>query len=340
MDIKENSFYRRIDITEALGIYPQWKDFAGNNDEYVTMKGGMGASAYVLSGSSPSTPPFGGGELSNGFLRCLVTSADLSNAAKIPKLELYKIKSGIPLHEGSMEMATGNPARTKPSAGEDLYIAGAYMDGENIWKEENFDGTDKSLGEIIPIRSIGTSTVTLEDAYMDVGDAVKEIFIGGGNFPAGGNKTTNLTRYFADPSNAQRIPVKPESMKNWKRRWIPRYDKRTKKQKWQIYMPFWKWKDIKGHLNFAKTQQVSTTIETTVEASKNNTIFNEVSMTPNQNNPFTFNTTTKPLIYSTIELTSAKKSTGGQSLRVYHNWSHISDPPRPKTYRRTFFIWC
>ena len=323
MDIKDNKFYRKKDITQALGIYPQFKDFAKNKDEYVTLKGGIGASSYVLSGSTPPQPNFGEGTLTDGFFRILASSANLSNAAEIPKVEIYKIKKGIPIEEGSMTMATGTDGTY--TAGEDLYVAGVYMDGESVWLEENFDGADKSLGAVIPIRSIGTSTVTFEDSYMDIGDAVSEIFIGGGNFPWGGNKTENLRNYFSDPGNKERIPVKPESSKRFRGKWVPRVDRRSKKQQWEIYAPVWKFKDIKGQLSFAKTQPVSTTIETTVEASKNNTLFDTIKMTPNQNNPFQFNTTDKPMIYSTVELTTAKKETGGQALRVYHNWSHVSD---------------
>ena len=47
MDIKENSFYRRIDISKALAIYPQFKDFASSTDELVTLRAGMGATAFV-----------------------------------------------------------------------------------------------------------------------------------------------------------------------------------------------------------------------------------------------------------------------------------------------------
>jgi len=328
MDIKENRFYRKINITEALGIYPQFKDFAGNNDEYVTLKGGMGATSYILSGSTPPVPIFGEGELSNGYLRCLASSANLSNAATIPNVEVYKVKKGIPITEGGMLMATDpiSLATRDTTPGEDLYVAGAYLDGETVWHEESFDGSDKSIGKVIPIRSIGTSNVTFEDAYLDRANATSEIFIGGGKFPGGGgNKNKNLKDFFSDPNNKNNIPVKPVNPKKFRGRWTVKNDRRSKKQQWEIYAPFWKFKDIKGYLNFAKTEPVSTTIETTVAASKNNTIFDEIKMTPNQNNPFTFNTTTQPLIYSTVELTSAKKATEGQALRIYHNWSHVSN---------------
>jgi len=323
MKLKDNRFYRRMNIDKAIGIYPQFKDFSGVKDEYVTLKGGIGATSYILSGSTPSTPVFGRGELSNGYLRCLASSATLSNAGTIPNLEIYKVKDNIPITEGSMPFTTGTDGTY--TAGEDLYVAGVYMDGDSIWLEENFDGSDKSLGEVIPIRTVGTSTVTFEDAYMDIGDAKKSIFVGGGKFPVGGNKTDNLRDYFSDPGNTDRIPIKPKNPKRFRGQWTVRMDRRNKKQQWQIYAPFWKYKDIRGFLKFSKVQPVSTTIETTVEASANNTLFDILKMTPNQSNPFTFDSQTKPLIYSTIELTSAKKSSGGQALRIYHNWSHVSD---------------
>ncbi|MDP6771591.1 MAG: hypothetical protein QF704_12895, partial [Anaerolineales bacterium] len=79
------------------------------------------------------------------------------------------------------------------------------------------------------------------------------------------------------------------------------------------------------NLRFGKSEAVATTIETTVEANKNNTLFDFIKMSPNQTNPYTFDTTNKPLIYTTVELTTGKKETGGQAMRIYHNWSHVSN---------------
>ena len=320
MDIKENSFYRRIDISKALGIYPQFKDFAGNSDELVTLKGGMGATTFVLSGSTPPALTFGQGELVGGGLRVLASGANLTNAAKIPKLELYKIRKGIPIVEGSQSMATGTDGTY--TAGENLYVAGVYIDGESTWHEENFDGSDKSIGAVIPIRTIGTSTVTFEDAYLDIDDA-KDPYLGGDSFPWGGNTKSNIQKYFSDKNG--KVPVKPDNKKRFRGKWVPRIDTRNKKQKWEITKPQWKFDNIKGDLRFAKSETVATTIETTVEASKNNTMFDFIKMSPNQTNPYTFNTTTNPMIYTTVELTTGKKETGGQAMRIYHNWTHVSN---------------
>ena len=319
MDIKENSFYRRLDISKALAIYPQFKDFASSTDELVTLKAGMGATTFVLSGSTPPALIFGQGELVGGGLRVLASGADLTNAAKIPKLELYKIRKGIPIVEGSQSMAAGTDGTY--TAGENLYIAGAYVDGDSTWMEENFDGSDKSLGAPIPIRSIGTSTVTFEDAYLDIEDA-KDPYLGGDSFPWGGNTKSNIQKYFSAKDG--KVMVKPANKKRFRGKWVPRIDTRNKKQKWQVMKPNWKFDNIKGNLRFAKSEAVATTIETTVEANKNNTLFDFIKMSPNQTNPYTFDTTSKPLIYTTVELTTGKKETGGQALRVYHNWSHVS----------------
>ncbi|MDP6585715.1 MAG: hypothetical protein QF535_13755, partial [Anaerolineales bacterium] len=295
------------------------KDFASSTDELVTLRAGMGATAFVLSGSTPPALTFGQGELVDGGLRVLASGADLTNAAKIPKLELYKIRKGIPIVEGSQSMATGTDGTY--TAGENLYIAGAYVDGDSTWLEENFDGSDKSLGAVVPIRSIGTSTVTFEDAYLDIDDA-KDPYLGGDSFPWGGNTKSNIQNYFSAKDG--KVMVKPANKKRFRGKWVPRIDTRNKRQKWSVIKPQWKFDNIKGNLRFGKSEAVATTIETTVEANKNNTLFDFIKMSPNQTNPYTFDTTNKPLIYTTVELTTGKKETGGQAMRIYHNWSHVT----------------
>ena len=74
--IEKNSFYRRNRITNAVGLYPQFKDLpSGKFDETITLKGGLGTTLYVMSGSLPPSLTYGEGKLTGGTMRFFTISS-------------------------------------------------------------------------------------------------------------------------------------------------------------------------------------------------------------------------------------------------------------------------
>ena len=108
--------------------------------------------------------------------------------------------------------------------------------------------------------------------------------------------------------------------------WTATVDNRNEKQKWQIYAPFWKWKDIVGVVEFGSTTPATDDMDAAKEANENNTIFNHIAVQSAFGNVFTASPST-PLLDSVVELSTSKKASGGQSLRMYHMWQSIQQDP-------------
>ena len=86
--VEKNSFYRRKAITNAINLYPQFKDMpSGKSDDSVELKTGLGGTLFVLSGSLPPSLTYGDGELVGGHMRTLASSVAMGQDSSLPKLE-------------------------------------------------------------------------------------------------------------------------------------------------------------------------------------------------------------------------------------------------------------
>ena len=81
-----------------------------------------------------------------------------------------------------------------PDGGDTARDMGRYFDGGEVWMADYFDGTDKNL----VVSTLGTAGEVngLEDVYLAKGDWLPT-FMGGGNFPWGGDKNKNIEKFFS-----------------------------------------------------------------------------------------------------------------------------------------------
>ena len=94
--------------------------------------------------------------------------------------------------------------------------------------------------------------------------------------------------------------------------WTSTNDRRTGRNTWAVYKPYWKWKEIKGHLNYKTRTPATDDIDSAKQATENNTIFSHISVQGNYGNVWTAGEDA-PLLESVAELSTEKKVSGGQS---------------------------
>jgi len=310
--IKKNHFYRESRVDNAVGVKAQYKDLPLKEDTLLTLKGGVDPTLYIVSGTVPSAPKYGQYEIDGGELRLYVSGVTMDTQPTIPSLSLYKMEDGIQISQGGLSLAHLSGNTDNAVVGDKLNVYVSTMDADNIFFEETFDGTDKSLGEVKLFENQTNSTVTLSDAYVSASDGASKLYAGGGGYPFGGNETQNLKDYF---SSSDKVPVAPVKSDKKTGLWSATVDNRP--NKWQVYQPYWKWKDIAKILQFGTTAPSTNNPDTEPEPATNTTALSDFYVTPNINNPFSQDANNS-LIMSSVTLSTEKSKNGPQSLRFYH----------------------
>jgi hypothetical protein len=316
--VAKNTFYKKINIDKAIAIKPNFSDLPlGGANTLINLSGGENETYFVLSGAKASTPAYGESTLIGGFLQVYCSGVTMTTSPTVPKLSLYKFKPDISIAEGTLQpsyrSAYGSPV-TGSSIGSNVAVYRSSVASDNYYANENFDGADKTIGDVKIIRSLGNATAELDDAYLDFFTA-KDESKNLGNI-VGQKKEKSLQRYF---QSAGKVPIKPE--KDITGVWRPKIDKRDSHAKAVWSKPYWKWRDIKDKIQFDMKPAAASTPETEPLASAGNTIFDEIHATGDINNPFT-SSEESPLMMTTAELSTAKKFSGGQAMRMYHLWDY------------------
>mgnify|MGYP003648493761 CR=1 FL=1 len=310
VEIERNMFYKRQEIagSGAVKLNAMYKDLAEPETDILTLGGGPKMNRFVLSGQSAPTPKYGDSTLKFGRFVTYVSGSDLSETAKLPAVDLYVAKKGTEILEGGMNLMTG---------GENLMVIASWVDSDIPWLEENFDGSDKSLGEV-NISASGPVGTTVSD----------KTFAGGGSFLNFGEDLDGpdlMKKYFAENPGEDKIPVRPLNKSKINGFWIPRHDHRSGLKKATVFRPIWKMRDLKGVLNFERSTNTATDIEGAQTANPGNTIFNSFTKTADIQTAYTSGPdTTSPWCMSTMELSNEMVDSGGQSLKMYHLWAYNS----------------
>tara|TARA_R110002020_G_scaffold211577_2_gene417806 strand:- start:4470 stop:9182 length:4713 start_codon:yes stop_codon:yes gene_type:complete len=315
--VEKNTFYKSTTITRGIAVKPNFSDLAwGGTDTLITLKGGADPTYYAVSGNVAATPKYGESELIGGYMQLYTSGVTMPNIPSIPQLELYKTKQGTTLEEGTMRLSyTSGTVAVANETGQDISVYRSGITGDNVYMQEHFDGGDQTLGNVKIIQSLGNGTAELSQAYLDKQDALDNAISLGGL--GGGRKEKALESFFM--FSLQRCHIEPEG--DYTGVWRSQTDKRKGNAKALWRRPYWKWDDIKKKVKFAQKTPVASDIEASVQASKGNTIFDEVHASASLNNPFTSDQN-NPLMMTTCELSTAKKYSGGQSFRMYHLWDY------------------
>ena len=332
--IKRNHFYTKEIISNAVGIYPQFKDMTSSTETTFEFKGGLGATRYVISGQTSETPFPGQSKLVGGYLQAFVTGMSVSGGAMLPVLSGYKFQDGFPITEGGLSMADGSTTiggGTTGVIGDKMWVSTSYIDAENIWLEENFDGADKSLGSALMTQS-ASATLSLADAYVSPKAGAEILFMGGDAFFGGGasnDAESNLAKYFSQggPGGSRsKVYVRPVKKNRMEGLWTAVDDYRDDKQKWQIYAPYWKWNTLRGILNFENRDAATNNEDALPDVTTNNTVFDTLFRTKSYGNALSYGSS-GPNMESKMELTSSQGGTG-QALRMYHSWNVSESVPK------------
>ena len=324
VNVQKNHFYKKtvIPTTGAAKLHALYKDLPLNESSTWTFKGASEANKFVVSGSVPSDPPYKQGELDYARLVMTCSGTDLSKTARLPNVTMYKLKSNMEMTEGGAGINTN---------GENMVVYSSIPDTDNLYKEENFDGADKSLGIAVTTDTVGGGLRQLEDPYGDPDDLAQAIYAGGtfSIFHSGeeveGGTGAFLSRYFGqfnETTGKYDIMLKPMISSKPSGKWTVKIDKRKDMEKYLVFKPIWRWNDIKGLVEYKKTvSKGGDTEENTTPVSENNTIFQKIGMTPDNQNIVTENVDGSPWIFSAIELSQERAAVGGQSLKLSHLWN-------------------
>ena len=334
-----------------MGVYPQFKDLCvGAAETTLDFKGGLGSVQYVVSGNVSETPRQGTSELVGGFFQTYVTGMSISGTSTLPKLFAYKLQNNYPITEGGLSLGTGTlelqsgSAGTEGEIGDKFWFSSSQLASDDLWLEENFDGSNKSMGAQLVLPGGGNAIFTLADAYISPKLGAEEVWFGGDAFMGGGdldNVELNLARFFSEDvagveNSARRVFVRPVKKNHIKGLWVPVYDTRNSKQKWQIYLPYWKWDKIKPILNFASRGEGQETGDPAAQqdAAPENTIFNELYKDPASAATYSFYGGAGPgadLVSTTMKLMPSEGTGIGQSLEIKNAWD-ISNDDGPENY--------
>ena len=252
--------YRKnfISTSGALKLSALFKDLPQSGTTTWDFSGGPKANRYVVSGNIPSNPNYGGGKLENIYLGGVVSGSDVSESSQIPQLTAYKIKDGVLTNEG-----TGSQLSTAGAGGDSLTIITKHMDNSLPWFSETFNGAEKTIGDVTVIGSPGGGALLGENAYVDADQASNKIYLGGpfSFFHVGedmeGGTGEFLQTYFGRTEGGgmgsvkeRKIYIKPQRRNKPEGLWTTRYDNRTGLNKYTVFKPIWKFKDLKSLIFF------------------------------------------------------------------------------------------
>tara|TARA_R110000824_G_scaffold108320_1_gene255228 strand:- start:4431 stop:10277 length:5847 start_codon:yes stop_codon:yes gene_type:complete len=338
--IKRNHFYTKEIISNAVGVYPQFKDLGGGGSETtIEFKGGLGGVRYLTSGKVSATPAYRSSELRGGFLQFFVTGMSMTGSTTLPQLSAYKLQNGISVSEGGFTLASGTtsiiPSGSTPVAGQigdALWFSSSQLAEDNTYLEESFDGSSTSLGSAFSTSFGGAAAYSLDDAFVVPERGAEAIFTGGDAFFGGGgsnNVVHNLEKWFSvggtDRSDT-RVFVRPAKKGRKQGLWTAVNDHRGEKEKWQIYAPFWKWEAIRPILKFGSKEPVEgwtagSDSDEDPEATSQNTVFESLYVSNLQTGyPGASFGTPDPSLSSKATLETGLGTESGQGLKLTNTW--------------------
>ena len=160
IQIENNTFYRKDNIgaTGIIQVSPHFPDAAlGQTNTTISLKGGTNMNTWLVSGQVSESPKFGTNTLKGGNLILYGNDVDLTETAGVPRVKLYKMKQEYNYTEGGM--AAGN-------TGKNLAVFTAFSNPDHYTYEENFDGAEKTIGDVVIIANEGSTNLRHEGAHV------------------------------------------------------------------------------------------------------------------------------------------------------------------------------
>tara|TARA_R110001583_G_scaffold42650_16_gene135623 strand:- start:1103 stop:6754 length:5652 start_codon:yes stop_codon:yes gene_type:complete len=114
--------------------------------------------------------------------------------------------------------------------------------------------------------------------------------------------------------------------------WVPMYDFRDGLENIFAFTPYWRWKDIKGMVQFLEIEK--TEVEESEEVTSNNTIFDSGLIFASANLSTYYgggDATGVPVNKSIIQISNEAFDDGGSALQLYNLWSYSTVNPYSST---------
>ena len=162
----EKRFYVKEDVSNNVTLRPTYPDLYGVTNPTASLSTTIDPEFLLSSVNLPPSPYYGGGELVGGSLKYYVNYVSGAHTAVTPNLKIYKALDTVTFSSGSFSpLRTGNIAAFS-----------SYLDYNNPWMTEGFDGTNKGMGDregytkdTIRVTPAGVYEISGEDVltYLD-----------------------------------------------------------------------------------------------------------------------------------------------------------------------------
>ena len=166
IQIENNTFYRKkvIDGGGMIQSSPKFSDVAyGQTNLTISLKGGTNINTWFVSGQVADTPRYGSSTLKGGNLILYGEDVDLTETAGVPNVKLYKMKEEYNYTEGGMSAGDGESGAGTANK---LAVFTAFCSPDQYTYEENFDGSEKTLGDVVVLGNEGSTTLVQTGPYV------------------------------------------------------------------------------------------------------------------------------------------------------------------------------
>tara|TARA_R100000458_G_scaffold39979_1_gene37527 strand:- start:610 stop:5403 length:4794 start_codon:yes stop_codon:yes gene_type:complete len=332
--VERNHFYVKKDFDDVVTIKPQYGDLALTVGNTVTLGETIDGATTLNKVTRPTTPSRGDSEAVGAVLQVYSPEVDALNEHNSPELSIFRCNPDIPLTEGNFSIATRGT--TDVVIGDKLAVYTSSPSNPFSLIEETFEGKILDAGTV---QRVGNNTIaTYSEPFMWVEDLVATV---NENFHTDYTVPTTAKefKYYRNilpviaPATFNKVKIPLQFTTTNYKGYDMGSDYFWVASTWREGLQLGDIRDFLGPPNiYSKNKfrdrirynKVTTSTidpDATPVATENTTIFEDIFMTRNSTNPYDA-TSDNPLIYTTAELSADNSADGGQSLRIYEDWSY------------------
>ena len=317
LTVKRNHFYKKKEIETGVNVRPKFSDLPSSTATTATLGTKRDENIFVMSTTVPELPDYGDAEQVGATISLYTSAVDVKNNRSEPQIVGYKLNEDLSLAEGGISLS---------AKGDRLGLYSVHPINPTPYLEEEFEGAPE---DIETINRMGTNNViTSTKAYITIKNLQKMMQRVTGEScqrVSWRNFIKQIETIDGEYDGSYRGFTGHKCRVSWvdqnhtRYKITPGYNRLLWKTKYYKYFS-WEWTDL-SIVEYEHTRAAAGSLESTPQATKGNTIFDDFYATRNFSNPYDANES-DPLIMSHIDLSSENSLNGGQSLRFYHNWGY------------------
>jgi len=321
--VERNHFYIKKDFDDIVTIRPAFGDLPSTVGNTLNLAPAFDQSTTLSKVTRPNTPKLGQSLAKGAVVQLYSTDVDSLNQSDAGNLDIYRCNPDLPLTEGGFTLIPDG-------GGSDiaLYVSRPVNDFYLI--NEEFDG--KILDDGVIQRVGNNSITTYSDPYLTVENLIYMVNKRFGTNYATPTSKKELEKLMDILPMRSGTTIKVNEVRIIMRSpaqgggfYIP--------STWAPGMYFGDIRDQLGPmipysvvtygslLDYDEINTSTIDVDGTPSATENNTIFEDIIATRNSTNPYDANDN-NPLILTAGELSADMSFNGGQSFRMYHDWSY------------------